>query len=209
MTRPSQDSEKKLLDAGKAILAEQGFGGLSVRAVAARAGVNLGLLSYHFGGKEAFVQKVAQAVYEDFFADFSLEAAGERDPLRALRAAMLALARFIRDHRQMASGLIYDLASGNQAALRFARGNGPRHGRIIAALVKRCMGAGALKKRPLLRVMPFLMAGAVMPSLMAAPLLKAAPQLPFGITRRLVEKNLLEDDALAERVDLTLNALKG
>lgn len=208
MTRPKQDSERKLINAGKAILAEQGFSGLSVRAVAAKAGVNLGLVSYHFGGKEAFVRQVAQSVYEEFFEGFSLEVAGEPDPYRALRSALLRLSKFIRDHRYMAYGLIRDVSEGHAEALRFIRSNGPRHGRIIGGLVKKSMAAGQLQQRPLLRVIPFVMGAVMVPNLMAGPIIKAAPKLPFGVTRRLVEKNVLSDEALAERVDMALSALR-
>jgi hypothetical protein len=108
----------------------------------------------------------------------------------------------------MAYGLIRDISQGNEEALRFIRSNGPRHGRIIGNLVKQGMASGELKRRPLLRVIPFLMGAVVVPNLMAGPIVKAAPKLPFGITRRLVEANVLADDALAERVDMALSALK-
>ena len=40
-----------LLSAGAALFAERGFDGVPTAAVAARAGVNKALISYHFGGK--------------------------------------------------------------------------------------------------------------------------------------------------------------
>lgn len=208
MPRPSQDSERKLIDAGRSLLEEAGFSGLSVRAVAAKAGVNLGLVSYHFGGKEAFVRRVAQEVYEEFFKGFSLEVAGEKDARKALRGALLTLARFMRDHRGLVAGVIRDMSDGHPEALAFARSNGPRHARIIIGLLKRCMAEGSLKRRPMLRALPFVMGAVVLPSLMAGPLVKVAPKLPFGITRKLVEQNVLSDAALAERVDMALHALE-
>lgn len=208
MARDPHDSERKLLDAGKAILAEVGFGGLSIRAVAGRAGVNLGLVSYHFGGKEAFVRRVAQEVYEDFFRDFSLETAGEPDPLKALRAALLSLARFMRAHRHLVSAMLMDLAREDAEAFRFIRLNGPRHGRIVIGLLKRCMREGLLKRRRMLRTVPFLVGGTIGPILMAEPIVKVAPKLPFDVSRRMVEGELLTDAALEERVDMVLKALQ-
>lgn len=209
MAKSDHDGERKLLDAGKAILAEEGFGGLSVRAVAARAGVNLGLVSYHFGGKEAFVRRVAQEVYEDFFRDFSLEARAGTDPLAALRSALLRLVRFIRDHRRMVAGILLDLAQGDPEAVRFVRLNGPRHGRIVAGLLRRCMKVGYLKKRSLMGTAAFVMGASVGPILMAESIVKKiGPKLPFAVTRRLIESELLSDGSVEERVDMVLKALQ-
>ncbi len=60
----------------------------------------------------------------------------------------------------------------------------------------------------MLRTLPFVMGAVILPSLMAGPLVKVAPKLPFGITRKLVEHNVLSDAALAERVDMALHALE-
>jgi AcrR family transcriptional regulator len=208
MTRPASDSRQRLLRAGRAIFEEDGFSGLSVRAVAARAKVNIGLVSYHFGGKHAFVRAVAQDIYEDFFRDFSLGMEGEPDPLQGLRRALLRLARFISDHHRLALTLVREASHGDKDAWNFVRENGPRHGKVIAGLVKRCMAEGRLKKRPLIRVMPFIMGSVVVPCTMVDTLSRLAPRLPFNLTHKAIEANLTSNSALQERVDLALGALK-
>ena len=52
MARPSQNLDRALLEAGFAELERGGVRGLSVRAVCARAGVNVRMLNYHFGSKD-------------------------------------------------------------------------------------------------------------------------------------------------------------
>jgi AcrR family transcriptional regulator len=47
-----------LLSAGAALFAEDGFDGVTTAAVAARAGVNKALISYHFGGKRGLYQAI-------------------------------------------------------------------------------------------------------------------------------------------------------
>lgn len=47
---------RELLDAAFEVIAEQGIEGLRTRDVAARAGVNIATLHYHFGTKEALVE---------------------------------------------------------------------------------------------------------------------------------------------------------
>lgn len=208
MSRPSTDSAARLLAAGRSILAEQGFSGLSLRAVSRRAGVNLGMFSYHFKGKDDFVRQVAQGVYEEFFRGFSLEVAGEKDALAALRKALLTLAVFLRDNRAFAKALVKDLVLGNAEAKRFALANGPRHAKVLLGLLARCQKEGRLARMPKLQALPMLMASLAAPTLMAEALAAAAPKLPFNLSRRLVDQALLSDAALRQRVDLALRALR-
>lgn len=58
MARPSQNLDRALLEAGFAELERGGVRGLSVRAVCARAGVNVRMLNYHFGSKDEFVRQL-------------------------------------------------------------------------------------------------------------------------------------------------------
>jgi AcrR family transcriptional regulator len=48
----SEDTRNRLLAAATRLFAEQGFDGTSVKELADEAGVNVSLISYHFGGKE-------------------------------------------------------------------------------------------------------------------------------------------------------------
>lgn len=52
----SQATETALLDAGLALVHEQGFDSLSMSAVAERAGTSIGALYFRFGDRERFVQ---------------------------------------------------------------------------------------------------------------------------------------------------------
>ncbi|HTB23678.1 MAG TPA: TetR/AcrR family transcriptional regulator [bacterium] len=208
MTRPAGDAKKRLIEAGKEILEETGFSGLSVRAVAARAGVNLGLVSYHFGGKAAFVHQVAQELYDEFFLDFSLQVEGENDPLAALRKGLLRLARFVRDRRRMVRSLLKDLTDGDAEAKRFVLTNVPRHGIILAGLVHRCQDEGRLAKLPVPVAMTTLMGVVVFPTLVAEPIARAKFGGQGPSHRKMIEDSLLTDGALELRVDLALKALK-
>lgn len=48
----STNSKNALLEAGKKLFARKGFDGVSVKDLASEAGVNISLVSYHFGGKD-------------------------------------------------------------------------------------------------------------------------------------------------------------
>lgn len=58
----------ELIDAGVQVLAEKGWTGTAARAVAERAGAQLGLIHYHFGGFPRLKRAIAAAVIEGAFA---------------------------------------------------------------------------------------------------------------------------------------------
>lgn len=78
MDRPSgQDTRERLKDAAAALIAELGWGRVTTRAVAERAGLPHGAVSYHFPGKEALLAEAALAVVERAFPLADLRAAGD------------------------------------------------------------------------------------------------------------------------------------
>lgn len=58
---------ERLLGAGLELLAEEGWSGLTARAVAARAGTHQGSVHYHFGGLPALKRAVAAAAVRESF----------------------------------------------------------------------------------------------------------------------------------------------
>jgi AcrR family transcriptional regulator len=69
----------RLLDSAEAVLAEHGSQGLTLAAVAARAGVSKGGLLYHFSGKDALITALIERLIEGFdelVASFRLERPG-------------------------------------------------------------------------------------------------------------------------------------
>jgi AcrR family transcriptional regulator len=55
-----QATRRRILDAAREVLLERGYGGTSTRAVAEEAGVQLSLVHYHFGGKQALLVAVLE-----------------------------------------------------------------------------------------------------------------------------------------------------
>ena len=56
--RKQETTREKLIEAAEALFAKQGYHAVSVRMIAAEAGVNWSLLAYHFQGKEGLLQEI-------------------------------------------------------------------------------------------------------------------------------------------------------
>lgn len=205
MPRPSRNVDARLLAAGRELYPDTGAAGLSVRKVAERAGVNLGMLHYHFRSKDAFVRALLQSLYEGMFAELTVAAAEPGPPLAALRGALLVIARFGRNNRLLLRRLLMDAAGGEPAAVEFLRGNIPRHLAIVVGLIAAGQRTGALKPVPLAQAAAFL-AGAVAGPILVGSALADSDVAPEGVAARF-ELDVLSDAALAERVDMALAGL--
>ncbi|WAS96152.1 TetR family transcriptional regulator [Nannocystis punicea] len=96
-TRTGPDERRAaLLAAAYATIADRGLEGLRTREVAARAGVNIATLHYHFGSKEALLVAVIAHVRDKFVA-----ASQERGGGRGLAAHLTAAGETFREDRQL------------------------------------------------------------------------------------------------------------
>jgi len=56
--RGAKETRERILDTAEQLFSENGFSATSVRAITARAGVNVAALNYHFGSKSALIDAV-------------------------------------------------------------------------------------------------------------------------------------------------------
>jgi len=85
-----------LLEAAYATIGERGLEGLRTREVAARAGVNISTLHYHFGSKEALVVAVIAHVRDKFIAASARGGGG-----RGLAAHLAAAWESFREDKEL------------------------------------------------------------------------------------------------------------
>lgn len=62
--RPSTGARERILDACLEVLKAEGYAGLSIAKVAARAGENKALISYHFGSKQGLIAAAGRQLGE-------------------------------------------------------------------------------------------------------------------------------------------------
>ena len=60
------DSRSRILAAATPLFAKHGLNGVSIRKLASAAGVNLSMISYHFGGKEGLYAEILKKQFEGF-----------------------------------------------------------------------------------------------------------------------------------------------
>lgn len=80
------------------LFAERGFDAVPIGAVAAEAGVNKALISYHFGGKRGLYRAILVSSFAELAADLKAAEAEGRDAARTLHALLLSFSR-VRERR--------------------------------------------------------------------------------------------------------------
>jgi AcrR family transcriptional regulator len=205
MPRPSQQIDQALLRSGRALFAQHGCAGLSLRAVADHAGVNVGMFHYHFKSKDNFLRTLLQQMYEEMFASLSLQATQDGEPLTRLRGALFALASFARENRRVIARVWADAMSGERIAQDFFRGNAPRHLRLLFGLMQQAHAQGALRNLPTVQHFAFIAGSVVMPLIFAAAIVEAG--LEGDMFKQVFTQDVMSDAAIAQRIDLALAAI--
>jgi AcrR family transcriptional regulator len=203
--RPSRNLDQALLDAGRALFPRRGCGAMSVREVAEAAGVNLGMFHYHFRSRDAFLRALMQQTYEEMFSRLSLEIEEGAHPVSNLRAALRAIARFVRDNRPFLGRVLADALSGEKCARDFLGDNLPRHLGVLQALIEAGQKEGSFAPLPVLQALGTCAGALAMPILFGGSLVDsgslAAPMA------KMIEATLLSDAALDQRIELALAAI--
>jgi len=86
-----EDRRGDLVDATLRCLADHGHAGVSVRRIAAEAGVSAGLVNHHFDGIEALVAAAYEKLSTDLLATVMTRVEGETSPRRRLSAYFAAI----------------------------------------------------------------------------------------------------------------------
>jgi AcrR family transcriptional regulator len=206
VARPSQNIDQRLLAAGRELFPDTGCAGLAVRAVADRAGVNPGMLHYHFRSKDDFLRALLQQMYEEMFATLAGEVAQQGPAIERLRAALIAIGCFLRSNRRTVARVWTDALGGSAVAREFMQANAPRHVGLLVGLLEQAEREGALRELPPVQRLMMLLGGVALPLVFVAGLLDVAALSPA--LGRAFDDQVMDDAAIAQRVDLLLGALR-
>jgi len=98
--RPSTGARERILEACLDVLKAEGYAGLTIARVAAGAGENKALISYHFGSKQGLIAAAGRALGESISEEIVGGLEGAAGPEEVVRGALDGLWRLMdRDER--------------------------------------------------------------------------------------------------------------
>jgi AcrR family transcriptional regulator len=108
--RPPTGARDRILEAAFAVLASDGYAGLTTAKVADLAGQNKALISYHFGGKAGLVAEVARGV-AGVITGATREAIADVEDPEELAAAIVTAVFATMDESEGIQRVYFDLIS--------------------------------------------------------------------------------------------------
>jgi AcrR family transcriptional regulator len=108
--RPSTGARERILDAAIEVLKSDGYAGLTIAKVAARAGESKPLVVYHYGSKQGLVQASGRAVAEMITDEALTAVEGARTVEEIVRGVADGVDRLLAQDERLAR-LYFDLAA--------------------------------------------------------------------------------------------------
>jgi AcrR family transcriptional regulator len=140
----------ELIEAASRLLAELGDADrLSIRAVAAAAGVTAPSIYRHFPDKRSLLQAVVEERFREFDRILEQAETGVTDPFDALRRRCRAYLRFAREHLGHYRVLFSATALGPKQVGTYGKGPHPGASSFFALVdaIQRCLDAGSRSDR--------------------------------------------------------------
>jgi len=122
-----------------------------------------------------------------------------------LRAGLRFLGRFLRANRPILARVMADALCGDPIAIDFLRKNMPRHLGHLRALVELGQKEGSLAPMPVEQALGFCAGSLAMPIIFGGAVAESGG-LPARSARAL-EKSLLSDAAIDQRIELAIAAI--
>ena len=108
--RPSTGARERILEAAIEVLKADGYAGLTIAKVAARAGESKPLVAYHYGSKQGLVEASGRAVAELITAEALDAVQGARTVEEVIRGVADGVDRLLERDERLAR-LYFDLAA--------------------------------------------------------------------------------------------------
>ncbi len=202
---PKPSARDLLMVAGREIALKDGFQDLTVRAVAAAAGANLGSFVYHFGTRDAFVEQLIEEWYAPLLDGVAHAVDGSAVPLQRLRQAILQLVDFGITNDAFIGRLFMAAVANDASARRFLSSLAARHPRLLVRLIAEAQASGAIVEEDPLQILCFLMASVGLPRLVASGW-HGPPLFPRSLSSAL-SRIARDRDRVVQRLDWAIRGL--
>ncbi len=140
------ETRQKILDAATEMFAANGYDGVSVRDIAAKAGVNVGAISYHFGGKENLLKAaVAEGLgaARRMVADIDAEALPLDEKLEIVFGKFL---EFLSGEYSISKIIIGELLLGGGRLPELAGEHFSKLAAAMRSIIREAAAAGEIRK---------------------------------------------------------------
>lgn len=193
MPRKSKNLDKKMLRVGATILRQKGAAALSVREVAKKAGVNLGMFNYYFKDKNEFIKIVLEDTYSPFITELS------ENQTHSLEKVLFSMAKFSRNHHQTVLSLLGDALAGEKNVVRFLQKYFTAHFAILFDVLTKHFEENGYDSKYLEHAFRYLISSIGLPNLMVGFKIKMNPKL---------KQELDDDESLRRRVRSAMSGLE-
>lgn len=204
MTRPSRNQDQLLIETAKELLPQVGLSGMSLKQVADKSGVNLGMFHYHFGTKRKFVQIVLESVLKDVLDEVEKKSLEGNTSLERLRSAFVTLGLMIQKNKEVFTSFFQDFLNQQKDVTRFFSVFFGRELEILLPLIEKAKEDGSIEPIPTRQVLAFCMASINAPILVGEAFSRMNEKT---LKLAALDTELATRTAIEFRVDMAMKAL--
>ena len=198
------DTRSQFIAAGFKLYPQHGYHKLSVRMLAAEAGLSAGMFHHLFTDKSTFVGELLQSHHECSFGLLDFDAIADGNSAAKLRHAVWLLATCFRNNLAWVRRVYADSADGVEVANTFMRSNFDQTFARLQILLDACMPPGQRDPADQVQRLSYL-SGAVMAPMTLGMRFDEIGLLPTAMSSHIEE--IVSDAAIAQRIDWVFAAL--
>lgn len=195
------DTRAQFIAAGLKLYPRYGYRKLSVRLLAAEAGLSSGMFHHLFEDKDAFVAELLENQHQQTFGRLHLENIENADAFARLHQVLRVLALCLRDNLDWVRQTFADSGEGVEVVARFWREHFSLEAERLLALLAQCEDAGPSVQVHRLAYLSSSVAG----PMVIGSRLNEIGVLPQTLGRHIPE--VFENEAIFQRIDWALAAL--
>lgn len=199
----TSSAHSKFIQAGEKLYPELGYRKLSVRALAAEAGLSAGMFHYLFANKDAFILEMLEFHNQQTLSDLENMELPE-NPFEKLRLVTFSRARHIRKNLLIIHRLFADSADGTEVVNRFIRENTEKSMAMFTEILEACGRCdNSIPATTVQRLSYF--TGAVIAPMVLGSRFKQTDLLSESLAAEVPD--ILSDHSIEQRIDWCINAM--
>ncbi len=198
----SDTAHSKFMAAGLRLYPQFGYQKLSVRALAAEAGLSAGMFHHLFASKEAFVAEMLWQYAA--MAGLSTSVQLPDEPFQRLRETIRITAFFIRDHLAVAHRVLADSADGVAVVNEFMKSVLAQRMALVGELLQACARLDNSRPADTAQQLAYLNSAVTAPMIVGTRFQKMG-LLPSPLDQRV--DHVLSDEAILQRIDWSIEVM--